>query len=789
MATYPPTYPSAYQQSKISGQPQQHSHRSFYPPPPAGWVQPPYQGAPPIPPGVSVNPQQWQAGFWQYNPAYNQNRPQQPQQPQQQHVPWIPSRHWGPPAQQQQQQPQRQAQQQQQQSQEQSHNPYKRVPRPPSAEYLATKLVDNPLGLSNMIPAEELLKQNQPPEEVQTPWIWNPRTLADAPELPPGAPTQPLPKRTPVDPPSTPPAEPAFTSRQELKPTFSSFIVRTPEHYRPGSATAIHTSSPSSGSRTSSRGSRGSVDSLSASFSSLATSTSPTPLSRHSSMPNASTSPSAHDFAPAPPPPMLTDRFSDEPSSMLSPLNLAQTPKLAPASNLRPVRNHHSNPVIAAQPLSTIPEAPSAPGSSNLSSLYTHSNSLPIPVKGQYPHQLPAYPPPMNLPARDNTRARDRDREHNQHIRAGSRHTQATFIDAPSAPSPINTNTDSYSPNTPSPRSRGPSRNSSRPSSAQVSPVRHSGANLHTPPNTQHTPPSNASPSTQTPNTTSRLANPLPPPPQMTHRAPVMPIQRTPPPIWKSRVRHGFWNRRGDHLTPQGYIVYAPLDKAYPEDLKTYPLEGEGYTDHDGLWAAYVARPELPESLPRHGKAPGCPYEKSHTPKPINIGRWQKQDQDAKIEKFVATAVKVPHQFDPKDPKKQLIHWCARRRCLLQKDRWRSTSFATLKLDTDPKIEVQLNSQPYAVSSAAPYYWESELAKEYTTTQVYNLLVAKKFNHYLYNGTGSGCLTWTTALMKLLETEGVLPKGPEARFTIEVEEFRTDSNYWVPDEPGVKFYN
>ncbi|KAF8156735.1 hypothetical protein B0H34DRAFT_675156 [Crassisporium funariophilum] len=186
----------------------------------------------------------------------------------------------------------------------------------------------------------------------------------------------------------------------------------------------------------------------------------------------------------------------------------------------------------------------------------------------------------------------------------------------------------------------------------------------------------------------------------------------------------------------------------------------------------------------------------SHTPKPINIGRWQKQDQDAKIDKFVATAVKVPHQFDPKDPKKQLIHWRGGG-AYMQKDRWRSTSFDTLKLDTDPKIEVhrslvssvRLNSQPYAVSSVAPYYWESELAKEYTTTQVYNLLVAKKFNHYLYNGTGSGCLTWTTALGKLLETEGVLPKGPEARFTTEVEEFRTDSNYWVPDEPGVKFYN
>ena len=97
-------------------------------------------------------------------------------------------------------------------------------------------------------------------------------------------------------------------------------------------------------------------------------------------------------------------------------------------------------------------------------------------------------------------------------------------------------------------------------------------------------------------------------------------------------------------------------------------------------------------------------------------------------------------------------------------------------------------SKAFAVSSTAPYYWESKLAKEYTTTEGYNLLVAKKFNHYLYNGTGSGCLTWTTALVRLLEAEGVLPKGSEADFLKKVDEVRADPRYWVPDEPGAKFY-
>ena len=116
-----------------------------------------------------------------------QSSSQRAQQRQQQYVPWIPSRHWGVPAQQRQQH-------QQQQPSSQSHNPYKRVPRPPSAEYLASRLSDNPLGLSNMIPvwvlftcpitdlifpSEELDEQSQSsPEESHTPWIWNPAELA-----------------------------------------------------------------------------------------------------------------------------------------------------------------------------------------------------------------------------------------------------------------------------------------------------------------------------------------------------------------------------------------------------------------------------------------------------------------------------------------------------------------------------------------------------------------------------------------------------------------------------------
>jgi hypothetical protein len=119
------------------------SHTAYYQVPPytqpaaipQGW-RPPFQGPPPIPSGMKVNPQLWQAGRWQFNHAFyaQQQKRQSHQQPQH---PWSASQAW-------------------QQSRSQEHtskNPHKRTTKPPSAEYLATSLSDNPLGLTDMIPA------------------------------------------------------------------------------------------------------------------------------------------------------------------------------------------------------------------------------------------------------------------------------------------------------------------------------------------------------------------------------------------------------------------------------------------------------------------------------------------------------------------------------------------------------------------------------------------------------------------------------------------------------------
>ena len=421
-----------------------------------------------------------------------------------------------------------------------------------------------------IFPSEDIYEPSPPsPEEYHTPWIWNPAELAyDKDESSTHSRPAQL-KRNATDPAigTSPPPEDkepeSFTSKRDLQPTFSPNIVRTPKHYRRDSSSVTPSPSRSSGSHSS-------ADSqLSSRMAQL--STSPTPLFRQSSAPSALYSSTTVNFPQPLQPPMLADRMSEEPVSMLSPLVItASTPK-PNLSSLRTVRNHHSYPGVMQQSLSSIPELPSGATSPESSEhphpKASHANTLPTQPKSQGSLTYVAYPPPSQpLPPKL------RDRE----TRAGSRHTTTAFID----PSP------SPSPRSPSPRRRV------RPSSTHTSPVRRSSndsLNI-TPPNTS--PMTSASHGHSRRNTNIFIPSPTPPPAS-----------------YDIRIRRGYWNRRGDHLTKEGYLVYAPADKAYPPELITYPPETEGYQDEKGSYTKYVARPELPESLPRHGKPPEYPYE------------------------------------------------------------------------------------------------------------------------------------------------------------------------------------
>jgi hypothetical protein len=113
-------------------------------------------------------------------------------------------------------------------------------------------------------------------------------------------------------------------------------------------------------------------------------------------------------------------------------------------------------------------------------------------------------------------------------------------------------------------------------------------------------------------NANSRPSNPLPPPPmERPNPAASAPPHQSPEPAhYARRIRKGFWNRRGDHLTSNLYVVYAPQGKAYPQELREYPDETQGYKDQYGAFVPYLPeRPELPTSLPYHGRPPAQPYD------------------------------------------------------------------------------------------------------------------------------------------------------------------------------------
>ncbi|KAJ6590501.1 hypothetical protein DFH09DRAFT_1139525 [Mycena vulgaris] len=556
--------------------------RSYsYPQAPPGFPQLPFNGPPPKPPHIRVNPQDWQNGSWSMNPAFNSS--QWSSSSSQSNQSWIPSQAWH-----QQRAQEWQVQQQQMAAAAAAYNPYKRVPRPPSAEYLATKLSDNPLGLSNMVPRDQLYGPSD--EEgiaAPTPWIWNPRGLdADEteqgtsantrrPEPPPPASATPQARRAGNASPATygrqsqprEMSDPTPQSQQrrnsvparhsseppadrrapvDTLPNMDRPLDRPRQYQRDGAPYQLEnftsarelqpTFSPNIvrtpqhyQTRSSSAGpshpiyappppSRGSIDSqLASRMEHLSTQ----PNSNSNSLSRQSSLPAQFGAQPGSSSMTGVASFVDEPSSMLSPLVGIGSTGHKPSG--RPLGRHSSVPVVgASSSLSAIPEGPS-----------------------------------------DSSR-----RSPHHHAHRHSRHT------SPAVAGPV--------------------------------PGGHP----------RHTPPGAAGPGPgpgSAPALTPPRANPLPEPPQEFGRNPgiPLPVQRTPPAQYRVALRKGLWNRRGDHLTMDGFVVYAPVDRAYPDELRDYPAEAVGYRDHLGAEIGYLAsRPELPESLPRFGQPPRQPYEK-----------------------------------------------------------------------------------------------------------------------------------------------------------------------------------
>ncbi|TFK18681.1 hypothetical protein FA15DRAFT_244210 [Coprinopsis marcescibilis] len=305
----------------------------------------PFNGhPPPIPTHLtqSINPTQWQAGYWQANPHYNPGMQQAYIPAARPVVPWMASQMWQQPRphQPQGQQPQ---QQQPQQQQQQVVNPYKRVAKPPSAEYLA--MPSQGLGLINM-DASKSLYNDAPPEN--TPWIWQTKPLEEEEGTDSGGDSGGEDGDTDED---EPPANykargravaaaESFTTKLELKPTFSPGIVRTPDFYqRRASSVPID-------------------ETLTSRMNQMGMSSTPTPSSNRpgSYSRQSSSSSQISDGSSSSASISGVSTLSDEPMSILSPLMIAGTPK--PATSARTLAEKHHNSIARHATLTTIHEGP-----------------------------------------------------------------------------------------------------------------------------------------------------------------------------------------------------------------------------------------------------------------------------------------------------------------------------------------------------------------------------------------------------------------------------------------------
>lgn len=339
----------------------------------------------------------------------------------------------------------------------------------------------------------------------------------------------------------------SFTSKGDLQTTFSSSIIRTPTHYQQVRRSTDELVS-SHHSRSPSSAGHSSTPSRGPPV--------PEPLARQSSLPNSSSS---------------TDVYANFTEDLTSSLNASTSSRTWPSSNSGPLSRSRTEPVVP-----------------NLTTIHESSSAL---SSGQL------FLPPLRDPASSISADSSPDPSPRRKDRRSSPYTSS------GEPSP------SY-------RDRRPSPYGAR----HAHPNSNSNSNSNSNPNSNpHSPSPSPHPRTHDPygGTTagaagSRRDNPLPQPPvERAHlEASRQPVQEPSPPRYARKVRKGFWNRRGDHLTSSSYVVYAPHDRVYPEELRDYPDKREGYMDQYGTFVAWREdRPELPASLPYHGRPPTHPYE------------------------------------------------------------------------------------------------------------------------------------------------------------------------------------
>lgn len=564
-------------------------------PPPAGMPMPPgFPGPPPVPHNVPVQPSAWQAGYWQFNPRVRNSGIQYPNaQPSNGPGPWAPSNHWGNQA--------------AAQQQNQDYNPHKKIPRPPDASYYNYALVDNPLGLEGMVPRDESRHSHQG-DGPQTPWIWNPPTLRESNERPVASRDYPH-------------------SRSSMDAGQSNGQSRV--HNRSASA-----------------GNHGKSDFNEKSLADVQRREANTlpDMSRHrplnmnplfgTQMPAGfvpqqqpmSQQPASHQSASHQPVPRSApahshsgpQQGSGQPAhqhTVRKSESFTEKKELHPTFSPQIVRTpdyYHRKNLDATNASTASRQAHIYRPSGGVNKIYIDRSRNAIDemngVLGNEPSAQPLERHsslPASLPSSSSASST---------ITGLSGYTE----EPSSLLSPVIGATPKASIGQIRSRTDPPLVRANTLSTIPESSSSHSGgsrsmdiglAPLSAPQDNAVLVPLQPTRSRH-PTPHPRRENPLPPPPVDIQRSVPSP-QSQPPAHYSRKVRKGFWNRRGDYLTSDMHIVYAPPGKTYPAELARYPDGKEGYYDaHLNQHVPWIEdRPELPASLPHRGRPPTQPYE------------------------------------------------------------------------------------------------------------------------------------------------------------------------------------
>jgi hypothetical protein len=92
-------------------------------------------------------------------------------------------------------------------------------------------------------------------------------------------------------------------------------------------------------------------------------------------------------------------------------------------------------------------------------------------------------------------------------------------------------------------------------------------------------------------------------------------------------------------------------------------------------------------------------------------------------------------------------------------------------------------------STSARVVWSHYLPvvqNNLTVSDFHDLLVRNKRHHYMYDGRGSGCLSWTKKLIQDFSEIGWLDQGAEDSFTEYLADVRRDvsGDFYIPEDSG-----